>query len=185
MVVFSNNVDFLSELVRKGNLDLLLTKPVNSQFMISCQRASTAHIGNLLMAVAWLAWAIWDHGQVPWANLPWLFLLVPAGVMTFYSLRFFFSSFSVIFTRAENLQYLWYHLYKLGLRPDTIYVPWLRFVVLALVPVGLIASAPARLVLGDAGPWLGLWALAAAAILVYLSSRFWAFALSKYASASS
>jgi ABC-2 type transport system permease protein len=185
MLVFSVNVDLLSESVRKGSLDLLLTKPVHSQFMISCQRAATAYLGNLLLGAAWLAWALWHHeGFQPW-RLLWLAATIPTGVIIFYSLRFFFSASAVIFTRAENLQHLWYHLYKLGLRPDNIYAPWLKYVVLTAVPVGLIASVPARLLLGTAAPIMALWCLAVAAICLVLSNLFWNYALRHYTSASS
>lgn len=185
MTAFSYNLDTLSESVRKGNLDLLLTKPVSSQFMISCQRVSTAYLGNLALAAGWLVWALLQlEGASLW-RLLWLFLMVPSGALIFYAMRFFFSAMSVIFTRAENLQYLWYHLYRLGLRPDTIYYPWLKLVVLTAIPVGLIASVPARLVLGMANFGLAAWAVAAAAILVWLSTKFWTFTLKHYASASS
>lgn len=185
MVIFSTNLDTLSESVRKGNLDLLLTKPVNSQFMISCQRASTAHLGNLLMAIAWLAWALWGfEGFSAW-RIFWLLITIPSGVFIFYSLRFFFSACAVIFTRAENLQYLWYHIYKLGLRPDNIYFPWLKYLILTLVPVGLIASAPSRVLLGSAAPWMPIWCAVAAAICLFLTAKFWKFALRHYTSASS
>jgi ABC-2 type transport system permease protein len=185
MVIFSSNLDNLSDSVRKGNLDLLLTKPVNSQFIISCQRASTAHLGNLLLAFVWLGWALSRLEGFAWWRLGWLALAIPSGVLIFYGCRFFFSACAVIFTRAENLQYLWYHLYKLGMRPDTIYFPWLRFVVLTAIPVGLIASVPAQAVLGTADPWLVLWGVAAAGLIVLLSGKFWRYALRHYTSASS
>lgn len=185
MTVFSNNLDFFSDLVRKGNLDLLLTKPVNSQFMISCQRASTAHLGNLLMAIAWLGWSLYHFaGLEPW-RLLWLVVAIPSGLMIFYSLRFFFSACALIFTRADSVQYLWYSLYKLGMRPDTIYAPWLKYLVLSAIPVGLIASVPARLVLGSAAPWIAVWMVVASVGSVWLTSVFWKYALRQYASASS
>ncbi|MBX9767816.1 MAG: ABC-2 family transporter protein, partial [Bdellovibrionales bacterium] len=54
MIFFSENLDQLSEKIRKGDLDLLLSKPVQSQFMMSCQKVSSAYIGNLLLAGFWL-----------------------------------------------------------------------------------------------------------------------------------
>jgi ABC-2 type transport system permease protein len=185
MILFSTNLDMLSESVRKGNLDLLLTKPVNSQFMISFQRASTAYIGNLALAAAWLGWALYGLEAFSWGRLVWLLITVPSGVMIFYSLRFLFSACAVIFARAENLQYLWYHIYKLGLRPDGIYFPWLKIVILTAIPVGLIASAPSRVVLGSNSPWLVLWCAFVALLTLKFSNLFWKFALSKYTSASS
>jgi ABC-2 type transport system permease protein len=185
MVMFSSNLDNLSEQVRKGSLDLLLAKPVNSQFMISLQRASTAHLGNLLMALIWLVWAVTGLDNLSYWRILWLFIMIPCGVSVFYGLRFFFSATAVIFTRADNIQYLWYHLYKLGMRPDNIYAPWLKMVLLTAVPVGVIAGTPARVVLGLGPPILALWSVVVAAFVLLLTHLMWKFTLRFYNSASS
>jgi ABC-2 type transport system permease protein len=185
MVVFSTNLDFFSDSVRKGNLDLLLTKPINSQFMISFQRASTAHIGNFVLAIAWLGWALYQFEGFQWWRVLWLLITVPCGVAVFYSLRFAFSVTAVIFTRADNLQYLWYHLYKLGMRPDNIYSAPLKYLVLTLVPVGIIGSVPARVLLGTGDSSLVIYTILIAGICLYLSKKFWAYCLTFYTSASS
>lgn len=185
MTIFSANVDGLSESVRKGGLDLLLTKPVNSQFIMSCQRASTAHLGNLLLAIAWLLWSLFQIPSFSWIGVLWLFLLLPCGALVFYSLRFLFASAAVVFTRAENIQYLWYLLYKLGMRPDNIYAPWLKYLILTLIPVGVIASVPSRLLLNFANPWLGLWSVFVAFICLKFSNWVWNTTLKYYASSSS
>lgn len=185
MVILQINMDSLGESVRKGTLDLLLTKPVNSQFMISLQKVSTAHLGNLTLAVAWLAWALLSSGQgVGWRLLS-LCVTVPCGVVIFYGFRFLFAAGTVIFTAAGNLQYLFYHFYRLGMRPDTIYSPWLKYTVLTLLPMGLIASVPARIVLGTGSLWLSLWCVGLAALSLWVSTWVWRFALRYYASVSS
>ena len=46
MIIIHENLENLSEKVRKGDLDLLLAKPINSQFMITLQKANTAILGN-------------------------------------------------------------------------------------------------------------------------------------------
>lgn len=185
MILFSTNLDNFSENVSKGSLDLLLAKPVNSQFMISLQRTSTAHLGNLLLASIWLGWSLWNINQFEWWRLLWLFIVIPSGTIIIYGLRFFFSAMAIVFTRADNIQYLWYHIYKLGIRPDNIYFPYLKYLVLSAIPVGLVASVPSRLVLGSASPWLALWGVIVSGLVLFFSNRFWKFALTKYTSASS
>ena len=54
MIIIHENLENMSEKVRKGDLDLLLAKPVNSQFMITLQKANTAIIGNLVLGTSWL-----------------------------------------------------------------------------------------------------------------------------------
>jgi ABC-2 type transport system permease protein len=185
MVMFSTNLDTFSDGVRKGSLDLMLTKPANSQFVMSCQRASTAHLGNLAMGVAWLAWALSNQNEYVGWRLLWLIPLIPAGVLIFYSIRFLFSAVALIFTRAENIQYMFYSLYKLSMRPDTIYPPWLKYTVLTIAPFGLIGSVPARVALGMASSYMALWVVAVALLCLFVTTRFWKYALSQYTSASS
>lgn len=185
MILFHDNLDHLSWKVRRGDLDLLLAKPVNSQLMISCQRFATALIGNFMIGFGWLLWSISQLEDFSWARLGFLFVLVPCGVTVLYCVRFILSATSVIFTRAEGIQYMWYQLYKLGMRPDSIYVPWLRYLLLSLFPVAVIASVPARSLLDPPDYGLFLYVFGLTALLLWASSRFWKFALSKYTSASS
>jgi ABC-2 type transport system permease protein len=185
MILFSENLDRLADRVTKGDLDLLLTKPANSQFMISFQRMNTAILGNLLIAISWLAYSISQIPNFQFLNLLWLIFLIPTGVIALYSVRFIFGGFTIIFTRAENLQYLFFQLYRLGMRPDSIYSPWMRIFLMTLLPVGIIASVPARFLMNPPDYLLFAWSIAWSLALVYISHRFWNFCLKFYSSASS
>ncbi|MCE3010247.1 MAG: ABC-2 family transporter protein [Proteobacteria bacterium] len=185
MILFHDNLDRMSERVRKGELDLLLAKPVNSQFMLSCQRLGTAMIGNLLIGTSWLVWSLSQLPDFQVLNLFWLLVLIPSGLLVVYSCRFIFSSTAVIFTRSENLMYLWFQLYKLGMRPDSIYVPWLRILLLTILPMAFIVSIPARSLLFVPDYALFAWAIFWSLGLLYVSHLFWKFALKFYSSASS
>ncbi len=185
MILFSDNLDRMAEKVRKGDMDLLLTKPVNSQFMISFQRVNTAITGNLLIALGWLVFSLLNLPEMNWVRLPWLLVLVPVGLASLYSIRFMFTSVSLIFTKADNLQYLWFQLYRLGMRPDSIYFPWLKIMVLSVLPVAAIASVPARAILEAPNPLLFGWVIFWSIAMVYFSHRFWNYCLRFYSSASS
>lgn len=186
MLFFSENLDRLSEKVRKGELDLLLVKPVDSQFMMSFQKMNTAYLGNLAIAGAWLVWSLVHLPEaVAWTRMLLLTITIPCSLAITYSMRFLFSAQALIFTRADNINYVWYQLYRLGTRPDALYPSWLRYAILSFVPMAFVASVPARLILEK--PDLGLLAasIGIAVLSVYGSTRFWRFALKFYSSASS
>lgn len=185
MIILSENLDQFSEKVRKGDLDLLLAKPVNSQFMISLQKASTAAVGNLLIATSWFIYSLIQMPDFQWPRIFWLLILIPCGLVALYSMRFVMAATAVIFARSENLQFIWYQVYRLGMRPDSIYVPWLKWTLLTAIPVGVIASVPARALLEPPQYGLIAWVIVLAGILLYLTNRFWKFALKFYSSASS
>lgn len=186
MLFFSENLDKLSERVRKGELDLLLAKPINSQFMLSFQRVSTAYVFNVAFTIGYLVWSLQSLPfEIAWYRLIYLAVLVPASLTLTYSLRFFFSATALIFARADNINYVWYNIYRLGMRPEVMYPSWLRYVVLTIVPMGFLASVPTRIVLGMAEPWMIGIEILIAGFVLYMSTRFWDFALRSYASASS
>lgn len=185
MIFFHDNLDRMTERARKGELDLLLAKPVNSQFMLSTQRVGTVLIGNFLIGSSYLVWALANYSAFNALKLLWLFLLIPSGLICFYTVRFMISATTLIFTRADNLQYIWYQIYRLGLRPDSIYAPWLKFLILTLLPVGMIASVPSRALLDETNVALYLYAVGLAGFLLYCSHRFWNYCLTHYTSASS
>lgn len=171
--------------VRKGDLDLLLAKPVDSQFMLTLQKANTAIFGNLILALAWLFYALSGLADFSYYRLLWLVILIPCSLMVVYSIRFMFSATAVIFTRSENLQFLWWQIYKLGMRPDSMYNPYMKLFVLTALPVGVIISIPARALLNPPELNYLLWPLILAPMLVYGTHRFWNYALKFYSSASS
>lgn len=185
MITLHDNLDRLSDRVRRGDMDLLLVKPINSQFMLSFQRAATALFGNLLIGIAWLSWSLYHLPDFQPVQILWLLVLIPTGLAALYAMRFMFAATTVIFTKSDNLQYVWYQIYKLGMRPDTIYFPWLKFLITTLFPVAFIASVPAQSLMFPTNWKLFVWAPLWTIVLVWLSSRFWRFCLRFYTSASS
>jgi len=185
MILFNDNLERFNDKIRKGDLDLLLMKPVNSQMMISLQRQATAILGNLVLATAWLSWALYNLPGLQTQHLPLLLLYIPAGLTILYAIRFMVASMAVIFTRADSLQYMWYQIYKLGMRPDSIYSPWLRYAMISVLPVLAVVALPADAIVNGPGWGMTVYLVVLAGFFLWLSSKVWNFALSKYTSASS
>jgi ABC-2 type transport system permease protein len=186
MIVFSESMERFSEKVTRGELDLLLVKPVNSQFLMSCQRMSTAYVINLGFSLSFLL-AINLLGSPdfsPWRLLGG-FCLVSLSVLVTYSFRLFFAMMAVIFSRVEALNYVWYQFYRFGTRPDQIYPRALRYVFLTILPVGFIASVPARIFSGKGGIEFFIAGIILPFAMLYGVSRIWTKVIKRYSSASS
>ena len=184
-IIFYDNLDRFSDKVTKGDLDLILAKPISSQFMLSLQKANTSLFANLIIGIGWFLFAIGIYPDFHYARLIWLIALIPCSLLIMYVIRFFFSSLCVIFTQAYNLQFIWWQIYRLGLRPDSIYQPKIRTVLLTLLPVATIVSIPARAIIEEPNLKLLLWPIVLTPVLLYLSHRFWQYSLKFYSSASS
>lgn len=190
MFFFSENLDKISERVRKGEIDLLLAKPVDSQFMISFQRFNTAILGNLIIGIGWLIYSLYNYNlshadTFTWWRLLWLIVFIPCGLISIYIVRFTFATMAIFLTRAESLQYLWFQIYRLGMRPDNIYRPWLRFVILTVLPIATIASVPTRFLVEEPDMMLFFSVIFFSYFLIKMTQLLWRKSLKYYSSASS
>lgn len=185
MILWDANFASFTDNVRKGTLDLLLVKPVNSMFMLSSQKISISHLPCLVITGAGFIWAINQIPGFDFLKLFWLIILIPAGLSVIFAGRFALNCSAVIFTRADFLQYVWYSMFRLGLRPDAIYSGFLRMILIFVFPFAMIASIPARILLEPANPWYIAWAFAMPVLLIYSLRKYWAYCLKFYSSASS
>lgn len=185
MILFHENLDNLSDKIRKGELDILLTRPINSQFFVSLQKANTAIFGNLILGITWLIYSLYQLPVLHANNLIFALIMIPNSVLIVYSVRFIFCTFSLIVTKAESLQFLWWQVYKLGMRPDSSYPKILQWILLTIIPVGLIASIPTKFLFMDQIKLYFFLPFLVTGIFLYLSQLFWNFCLKYYSSASS
>ena len=95
----------------------------------------------------------------------------------------------ILFERADFLQYIWFSLFRLGMRPDGIYTSiangTLRFLLIFIFPFAMIASIPARMLIEPINPIYIIWTLLMPVILFTLISKYWRYCIRNYASVSS
>jgi ABC-2 type transport system permease protein len=189
MILWDSNFTKFNDDVRKGQLDLLLTKPVNSMFMTSSQKMSISHIPCLFITFSGLLWSLNQLPDFSWAKIFWLLIMIPSGLTVIFCGRFALNATALLFTRADFLQYVWYSLFRLGLRPDGIYSSLMsgifRKILIFILPFAMIASVPTRFLLEPFHPGLLIWALIMPWCLFYLTNKYWQYCLKNYTSASS
>lgn len=185
MILWDQSFSSFTDNVRRGGLDLLLMKPINSMFMLSSQRISVSHIPCFFITGAGFLWALNQIPDFNWYKIFWLILLIPTGLSVIFCGRFALNSTSIIFTRADFLQYIWYSAFRLGLRPDAIYSGFIRIILIFVIPFAMVASIPARILLEPVEAWMLAWALVLPFTLFYLLMKYWNYCLKHYSSASS
>lgn len=186
MILIQENMDHLWSIVRKGDLDLYLVKPVNAQFMVSCRKISVSYVVNLFLVSGYLTWAVLRMPRpVGAAQVISFVVLIALGLVIGYSLRFMFMTIMVAKQDAGNIHFVWHQLHRLATRPDPIYPGFLRILVMFVFPVAFLASVPSRILVEGLNWRLQLGAVAVTVILLYLSHYFWEKALKHYSSASS
>lgn len=186
MIFFQENMDNFSQLVRDGDLDMYLAKPINSQFMVSCRKIATAYTLNLTIIMGYLIWAIQQLPQALSAvQMAGFVFALACGILTLYALRFLFMTLVLYLQNGSNIHFVWYNLYRLATRPDPIFPFYLRMMVLTVFPIAFFASVPSRILVEGLDPQLLIAAPLIAGGTVYLSHLAWNRALRLYSSASS
>lgn len=186
MIFFMENMSQIATLVKRGDLDLYLVKPVESQFMVSCRKVSTAYGLNVVLILGYLIWAIvhLPHPVSVWQILSFV-VTMGAGLASYYAIRFMFGTLSVILHDAGNVEFIWHQLWRLATRPDPIYPFYLRVIVMTVFPVAFFSSVPSRVLVEGLDLRLLVAAPLLGAALLWLSHFFWNAALKRYSSASS
>jgi ABC-2 type transport system permease protein len=187
---FLENCNDFAELVRTGDLDFLLVKPIDEQFLITCRRIDWGTGPNVLMGAAVMGIALWQMG---WHFDP---LRVLAFLVTFacgtaiaYSFMVALTAVSVWMVRNQSLMEMWWLFTTLMRYPREIFKgawaePLGRFFTF-VVPVLLVVNVPAQTLVRTLDGRFVAGMVVASAALLWVSRWFFRRALRAYRSASS
>ena len=186
-MLFVTNLSNLSELIRKGTLDLLLLQPVNTRFLISVKKFEIGNIANALMGLAVVFYALAQLGRTP-SLAQWLGFVVVcvAGLSVHYSLMFLLACISFWTVRAQGIVWGYYNLFNIARLPAEAFPRGAyRAVFTWVLPMLLVSNVPAKLLAQRmASPWEWAALLLMAAACFVASELFWRFSLRHYTSAS-
>jgi ABC-2 type transport system permease protein len=187
---FLDNCTNFAELVRSGDLDTYLLKPIDEQFLITCRRMDWSTFPNILQGGAVMVYSL--------IAMDWQFepgkvfafgVLFACGCLMAYSFLLMLCSLSVWMVRNQSLMEMWWLFTTLMRYPREIFnVSWAHPVGLFftfVVPVLLVVNVPVNTMV-RAFDWPFIGGMVLAAILLLLLSRaFFRRALRSYRSASS
>jgi ABC-2 type transport system permease protein len=186
-MLFVTNLSNLSELIRKGTLDLLLLQPVNTRFLISVKKFEIGNIANALMGLAVVFYALAQLGRAP-SPAQWVGFIVVclAGLSVHYSLMFLLACVSFWTVRAQGIVWGYYNLFNIARLPAEAFPKGAyRAVFTWVLPMLLVSNVPAKLLaqrLASPWEWAALLLMAAACFIA--SEWVWRFSLRHYTSAS-
>jgi ABC-2 type transport system permease protein len=185
-LLFETNMGKLSEQVNKGELDYVLLKPIDAQFLVSTRFLNVAQLPPTVAALVTLGvgWARLGLRPGPLELLTFLVLLICAVVAS-YALWFTSVTLTLWTGRIENIQFLVMPVMEMARVPADVFRGLFYAVFTFAIPIALAATLPSKALLGLLDPWMALYAILLAALLLWVSHRFWRYSLSKYTSASS
>ncbi|WP_298867846.1 ABC-2 family transporter protein [uncultured Gimesia sp.] len=177
---FMPNCAHFSELIRNGNLDFVLLKPIDTQFLVSFEKVNLAMLNQVLLAGALLCYSLLHLSHLElilpvlqdmiqsgqWitllgmcfqgtAQIIMYLLLLAVGVAFFYSLMIALASSSIWFGRNQGLYDFWFYITVFARYPRSIYSgsptgEIIRFAFSYVIPILLVVTVPSRLLLSKA-----------------------------------
>jgi ABC-2 type transport system permease protein len=185
-LVLEPNLSQMSEYVRLGTLDYILTKPIDSQFMVSLRNLGLSYWADPFLSLGLIGYGLWTMGYLPSLLNAGAFVLITlAAMIVLYSLSLAIQSLTFWLVNLEGADTLVDTLVEAGRFPIAFFNGWLRYVLTAILPVALVTTFPAQALLGRGPDWMAPLAVAIALASFIVASAFWRFALRSYTSASS
>jgi ABC-2 type transport system permease protein len=185
-MVLRPNIGRIVQHIRKGTLDLILTKPVDSQFYISFRHIVFWPITDVLMGLALVVYA-GLRLEVSFAPSEMFAFaaMFAAAVVALYSIWMLLMTMSFWFVKVENLTFLFSSLFETARFPVQVYKGILRVLLTYVFPIAVLTTFPAAAFTGKLQVTEALISIGVAAVMFGGARMFWKRALRSYTSASS
>lgn len=184
-VFFSANFERFSNVVHFGQLDSILVKPIDSQFLLSFWIIRFATFSRVIIAMIY-TWYISNklHIVPTITSVSGILILMFFALILLYSIWYMVITLIIWQTRLSNLTELMFSVTGIARYPQEMLHQLTNYVFVFLLPLTLIINIPARVYLGKIQAWDIGWLMAMSLIFFVFSRKFWKFALRFYTSAS-
>jgi ABC-2 type transport system permease protein len=179
------NMERLTQEVQDGKLDFALTKPVDSQLIISMRELQLWQLVDVLSGAIVIGVGVSRLQTSVGAGHALAFLaLLLIGASLLYSFWLFLATGSFWVINMWFLSDLFEGVYQVGRWPIGVYPGWLRYSMTYLVPIGFAVTVPAQAMTHRLHWETVLVAVGFAATVFLVTRRFWRFGLRRYSGAS-
>ena len=180
------NLTDLPESINTGNFDHSLTKPISPLYLASFRRHQYNQVGTFISGIGFIVYA-WQALNFSLTLLNFLMLgtLIMSGFLAFYSLILIVSTLSFFLKKLSAIG-SFHDIVNTILRyPVDLLLGNRNGANLFLLPLTIIATIPAKIVLGKLGPSFLVFEAIAVTLFFLAAYFFWKFSLKRYSSASS
>lgn len=180
---YDNQKEF-SRMVRGGLLDFHLLRPLSSLFLANFRLVNAVSLFNIVIATGVLTWSALRLG-LGWENLLLWGFYVGVGFTLICCFVILICSVAFWTTQSTNILWIFFEIYRLSWRPETIYGPWLRRMLMSIFPAALFMSIPVQIALGKRGGVWYVYPILVAGFFMALTLAVWKRGLRRYEGAMS
>jgi ABC-2 type transport system permease protein len=171
--------------IHSGSLDFALTRPADSQVLISVREVRIWQFVDMLIGLIVIGWSVVLMRSTIglWQAAAFAAALLMGGAMI-YSFWLILTTGAFWLIRMEHVVELFQGVYQAGRWPVGIYPEWLRTGLTFVVPVAFAVTVPAEALSNRLELSTLLLALGISIMLLIVSRLFWKFGVRNYSGAS-
>jgi ABC-2 type transport system permease protein len=179
-----DTVTAIPEILRRGEMDFVLLKPVGARFLLTCAQINLGAVSNAAIGGGLVLYGLRSLPAVSQPVAPLAYLaLVACAVVIFYNALFMLMTVSFWASRVDSLQYLFDELLNMAGLPVSVYRGVLGVLFSYVIPLGVAATVPAAVLTGRADTVFIVYAPLCAIATSLLSQWLWRRAVGSYTSA--
>ena len=183
---FLRGVYHFRGLIVSGDFDLILVKPINPLFRSLFQRTDVYDLMTLIALVVYMI--IFVAGSnltvTPLGVILYLVLMISSFIIGL-AFHIGFLAVGILTTEIENVVWIYRDLSGMGRIPIDVYREPLRTFLTIVIPIAVIVTFPAKALMGLLSWQWVIFSFVISGLFLFLSLRFWRYALTQYSSASS
>ena len=179
------NMNRLMQDVQEGTLDYALTRPADSQLMVSVKEVSLWSAIDIVLGLGIIAWSVMEiEDPVGPAHVVGFLVALACGSLIIYALWLAVSTLSFKTIRTDSMMQLLNGIYEAGRWPVTVYTAFLRASLTFLVPLAFAVTVPAEVITTRIDWWFLAIGIGVTAVALILSRLVWRWGISNYSGAS-
>lgn len=177
--------DTFSQIVKNGDFDRLLLRPLGTLFQVATREVQMMRIGRFFQGLVVL---IWGYNQLHLSFMSYQALVVVFAVIGTAALfcGLFIIQATLSFWTTETLEIMNITTYggvETGQYPISIYHKTFQLFFSFVIPLACVAYYPVATMLKNELPfWFGLWLPVTGIIFLYLSCQLWKIGVNHYQS---
>ena len=185
-MLYYGNFTGLSTMVREGQLDMYMVKPVSLQFLVTLQKLDISLLLPDLAAGVIMIVIGWQRAGLPvtaGAIAGFIFFLL-CGCLLTYSLFLLPNLLAFWTTATQGLGEMTAALWDFNNMPQMIYGKWMQRIGTFILPIFVITNFPGLFLMGELSPAMRAWGVLSPVLAFIITRIVWKKAIKTYTSAS-
>lgn len=182
---FSRNFEKFSEIVHLGQLDLILTKPADAQFLATSRYINYTSFFRILVGLVVIFYITNQTGiNISLINIVGFIFLLLIGLLIFYDIWLLVMTITIWYTNLSNLSDFLYSTVAVSRYPGDLVQKTASSLFILLFPIMIAVTVPIKVLLSKALFYPDILpTLVVVTLLTLIARFFWLFALRSYTSA--